>query len=380
MLKGSDVAYAYTPGLRVAKATRIVRHRTLPIDGEVLVKVGQRVRAEDIVARTEVPGDVESVNVVGKLGIEPEDIRRYMLKREGEPVKQNEPLAESKPFIKWFKTTVLSPITGTVESISEVTGQVLLRHPPRPVQVHAYIDGVVEEVFERQGVSIVTYSAFLQGIFGLGRECWGILRMKAKSPEDVLDVGGIEKEDAGYIIVAGAFVTVEAVLKAFELGVKGIVTGGLNASDIKRLLGRDIGVAITGTEDIPTTIIVTEGFGKMTMAGRTFELLKALDGKRASISGATQIRAGVIRPEVIVPLGEEVPQDVGTKEREALKVGDVVRVIREPYFGRIGTVSELPPELQPVETESKVRVLKVRLSDCGEEVLVPRANIELIEE
>ena len=38
------------------------------------------------------------------------------------------------------------------------------------------------------------------------------------------------------------------------------------------------------------------------MAARTFGLFQALQGRTASINGATQIRAGVIRPEVIVPL------------------------------------------------------------------------------
>jgi len=378
-VKGVDVAYAYTPGLRVTRATKVVKNRTLPIDGEVLVAEGAKVKAEDVVARAELPGDVETVNVVGKLGIEPEDIRRYMLKKEGDKIEEGEPLAESRPFIRWFKTTVPSPITGTVESVSEVTGQVLLRHPPRPVEVFAYIDGVVEEVFEKQGVAVATYASFLQGIFGLGKERWGTLKMKVETPADILDADAIGEDDAGCILIAGSLVTTDAIRRAFEVGVCGIVTGGFEASSIKQLLGYDIGIAITGTEEIPTTIVVTEGFGRMEMASRTFELLAEHSGRRASISGATQIRAGVIRPELIVPLGEDAYQEVEEKEREALSIGDTVRLIREPYFGSIGTVSALPPELQQVESESKVRVLKVRLGD-GKEVVVPRANVELIEE
>jgi hypothetical protein len=49
-----------------------------------------------------------------------------------------------------------------------------------------------------------------------------------------------------------------------------------------------------------------------------------------------------------------------------------------PYFGQLGTVAALPPELQILETEAKVRVLKVRF-DSGEEALLPRANVEMIE-
>ena len=50
-----------------------------------------------------------------------------MVKREGDRVEKGEVLAENKPLIKWFKSTVTSPITGTVETISNSTGQVLLR-------------------------------------------------------------------------------------------------------------------------------------------------------------------------------------------------------------------------------------------------------------
>ena len=373
------MAYAFTPGLRVAKATTLLKQRVLPLDGEVLVESGQRVRAEDVVARTELPGDVETVNVVGRLAIEPADIRRYMLKKEGDTVKKGEPIAETKPLIKWFKTVINSPVDGKIESISEITGQVLIRLPSKLVEVHAYVDGVVSEVIPKQGCVIKTYATFIQGIFGIGSEHWGRLSVRGEGPDDVLTPDKIGEEDRGAVLVAGALATKEAITKAFEVGVAGIITGGLNAIDIKAILGYDIGVAITGHEDVPTTIVVTEGFGKLRMAQRTWDLLSNCDGMRASLSGATQIRAGVIRPEVIIPLGEDVPEDAPTVERDALKEGDTVRIIRAPFFGLIGTISKLIPELQQVESESRVRVLEVTLQD-GRRLVVPRANVELVEE
>ena len=36
------------------------------------------------------------------------------------------------------------------------------------------------------------------------------------------------------------------------------------------------------------------------MGDRTFNLLKSHDSKFVSINGATQIRAGVIRPEIVI--------------------------------------------------------------------------------
>ncbi len=75
--------------------------------------------------------------------------------------------------------------------------------------------------------------------------------------------------------------------------------------------------------------------------------------------------------------------DVRLSDHEQGNVGtqmdDPVRCIRDPYFGRIGTVKRLIPELTVVESETKVRVLEVQLDD-GQVVVVPRANIEMIEE
>jgi len=165
--------------------------------------------------------------------------------------------------------------------------------------------------------------------------------------------------------------------------------GGIVDRDLIDFLGHDIGVAITGHEDIPITVIVTEGFGRMTMAHRTFELLQSLSGRMASINGATQIRAGVMRPEIVVPSDRRQPGPAGASASggaaagaevsQGLVPGTRIRIIREPYFGRLAHVVELPPELQVIETEAKVRILRARL-DSGEVVTVPRANVEIIED
>ncbi|GAH39564.1 unnamed protein product, partial [marine sediment metagenome] len=88
---------------------------------------------------------------------------------------------------------------------------------------------------------------------------------------------------------------------AIEKKVSGIVVGGINAADLNKLLGYTIGVAITGEEEVGLTLMITEGFGKMMISQRTFEYLASFNGEEAAINGATQIRAGVLRPELIIP-------------------------------------------------------------------------------
>jgi len=158
--------------------------------------------------------------------------------------------------------------------------------------------------------------------------------------------------------------------------------GGFDDEDLKKLLGYDLGVAITGSEEIGITLIITEGFGKIQMAQRTFELLKSRTGAKTSINGATQIRAGVVRPEIIIPhntttnktSGEELDKPID----RGMEIGDPVRIIRVPYFGKIGKIKSLPFTPQKVETEATVRILDVEFPD-GSTATVQRTNIEMIE-
>jgi transcription antitermination factor NusG len=87
-----------------------------------------------------------------------------------------------------------------------------------------------------------------------------------------------------------------------------------------------------------------------------------------------------MRPEVIIPLADQQdPLAISIPHKEqGLCIGNPVRVIRDPYFGRLGKVAELPSELMRVETEAKVRIMKVELAN-GEIITVPRANVETIE-
>ncbi|OQY26305.1 MAG: hypothetical protein B6244_13995 [Candidatus Cloacimonetes bacterium 4572_55] len=375
------MAHAYTPGLRVTKSTILRKERRLPLPGEVIVKVGDRVEAEDIVARTHLPGNVKSVNVANKLSLPPSDVAACMTKKVGNPVEKDEVIAQTKTFFGLFTPTCVSPIKGTIESISKITGQVLVREMPIPVEMRAYIDGQVIEILPDEGVVVESGTAFIQGIFGIGGESGGEIKVLVSNPSEILEESLIDSSCKDKLLVGGSLVTEPALKKAVSVGAKGIVVGGLNAKDLKNILGYDIGVAITGSEKVGVTLVITEGFGGISMASRTFDLLKSREGEKASINGATQIRAGVIRPEVIIPLAEQgsVKKEKTAQKNVGMTSGHVVRIIREPNFGMLGEVLELPAELEVMESETKVRVLRARLLKTGEEVTIPRANVEIIE-
>lgn len=371
---------AYVPGLKVTPLTTLRRERRLPLTGEVVVKAGEAVRWDTVVARTFLPGSVDLVNVGARLGLEPSEVAGAMLKQVGEEVRKGEPLARNHGFFGLFKSTLESPMTGTVEDVNGVTGQVVLRAPAVPVQITAYVDGVVEEVLPGEGVVIRTQGSHLQGIFGIGGETAGELVFVTGDPGHEMQAAEIRPEHRDKILVGGSLVTSEVLQAAVKVGARGILAGGIHDRDLRDFLGYDLGVAITGNEEKGLTLVITEGFGPIRVAERTWKLLRENEGRRASISGATQIRAGVIRPEVLIPHLEKA---AGTPPPEApagtgFDVGAPVRVIREPHFGALARVVGLPVELTAIPTGARVRVAEIELED-GVRMTVPRANLELIE-
>lgn len=374
------MANAYTPGLKVTPRMTYQARRILPILGDVLVKVGDAVNARDIVAQTFMPGDITPINLSNQLSMPPRDVPDHVVKKEGDRIEEGELLARTSGIFGMFKSEYKSKVSGTIETISNVTGQVIVRGEPLPVQVGAYLTGKVVEVLPNEGVVIAAEVAFVQGIFGIGGETFGPIRLACKTHEQELTADLITDDMKGCVIVGGARMHYPAIQKAIKVGVAAIISGGLDDSDLKEVLGHDLGVAITGGEKIGITLIVTEGFGDIAMAGRTFDLLKNHEGHEVSVNGATQIRAGVMRPEVVVPLAADTDVSRAGARNVAglLELGTSVRIIRDPYFGLIGSVSELPPEPAALESGSKARVLEIKL-DSGETVTVPRANVELIE-
>ena len=376
---------AYTAGLQVREVVVVRRRRVLPVPGEVLVRVGDMVTPETVVARANLVGLFQTINVIRDLGIPLGDVEEAIKKgwfkvKVGDAVREGDIIASRRYLFGRKKKESISPMSGTIEYISKVTGKVHIRGPPIPVELKAYIPGKVVEVLPSEGVVIETLATFIQGIFGIGGQTHGELSVVVDSPEEVLAEDKIVPDKhAGKILVGGSLVTGKALQKASKASVRGIIVGGVEDEDLTIFLGYEVGVAITGEEDIKPTLIITEGFGKMRMLKLTFDLLKKSEGKEASIDGKTHIRAGVIRPEIIIPLESEKDYTALKSETivSRLELGSRVRIIRGRDFGVFGKVIGLMTTPKEIETESKTVIIEVLLED-GRRLIIPRANVEII--
>ena len=290
---------SYTPGLKVLKDTNVSKERLLPLKGSVHVKCEDIVDCDTIVASTEIPGNVQMINIANELNIDVDQIEHCMLIKINDSVQKKQLIAQSKGLFGMFKSDVKSPIDGTVINISNVTGQVVISEHPLPINVDAYIPGEVKNVYNNEGVVIDSIGTFVQGIIGIGGEKQGELHVLVGDPTKEIKASDITTDLKDKIIVCGSYIDLDIYDKAKNLGVKGIVCGGIDYNSISKIIGYSLGVAITGTEET-TTLILTEGFGKIDMAIRTFNILKENNNKYVSINGATQIRAGVLRPEIFI--------------------------------------------------------------------------------
>ena len=180
-----------------------------------------------------------------------------------------------------------------------------------------------------------------------------------------LETKTIDPSCRGAILIGGNGLSEEALERARELQVRGIVVGGLPPE------------LVSHVEQLPFPTIATEGIGSAPMSAPIFHLLTTNDGREASISGRVQSRRGIVRPEVIIPMPDGTVPPTQTQTGTPLRVGTRVRLVRAPYMGAAGTVVSLPIHARRIETGARVHGAEV---DLGREapVFVPLANLEVL--
>ncbi len=319
---------------------------------------------------------VEVVNVAKELEIWPALVRMHMRYREGEEVKQGAILAVSPGAMGM--DYVYAPVAGTIERVDAHTGNVYIVRPTRITQVFAYIPGVIEEVVPDHGGVVRGVGLTVSGVYGVGGEAWGRLVVAVDRPEEVLEPEQLTAEHRDTVVVAGSLLRAGLLERAAQLGVAGLIAGGIHQGDLVRWVGQELTGTVTGEEETDLTVVLTEGFGPMPIQDTVFSLLQRFAGRQASLNGRTQVRAGALRPEIIVALEPEEADEMasGAILGGEMEVGFTVRILRGPHTGRWGHVVDMPVEPKAMESEAELLVATVKL-ESGEETTVARDNLEI---
>lgn len=348
---------------RVVPNVVIRRERMLPYRGELLVGTGYRVQPSDIIARTTVPSRIHLLNVAKTLSVGSADFSECVRVGVGDQVAEGDVLAVPRGASRLFGQSYRSPVTGVVLGISN--GRVLVQSSSRTLELKALYRGSVINVMSGLGAIIEIKGALIQGIWGSGKEGFGVLRMMAADPDRAMDPEAIDVTSRGTVLVGGSSISEEVLHRALDREVQGLIVGGLD----KRL--RDL------VHEMPFPVVVTEGMGEFAMSARIFDLLREYEGQEASIRGTMEARGGAVRPEIIVYVPRLVEDAVLEGRPEfVLETGSQVRIVRGPFMGETGRVVGFPAQAKRLSTGARVRGVNVRL-DGGKDVFVAKANVEL---
>ena len=353
----------YLTETRAAPAVTIRRERLLPARGEVLARPGEQVGPADVVARCQLPGATEVVDVSRALGIGRERANKVITKSVGDAVQVGELLASRGGLLGRLKPTCRAPVGGLVVAVRD--GLVMIEATPTTFELRAHLKGQVTNVMPGLGVVISTTGVLIQGAWGTGAEAEGVLKVLVDSPRKPLRARAIDVSCHGTIVAGGSGLDDKALEQAVAAQVRGIVVGSISV-DLCSLL-----------KTLPFPVIITEGFGSYPMSQAIFSLLQANAGREVMLQADTKVRWGAKRPEIVIPIHPEgaiATEDQGATD---LQTGAQVRGLRAPYLGMIGTVTDLPAN--PLTVEAGTRLLAAEVAFEGAEpVLVPIANLELI--
>lgn len=355
----------------------LARRRLLPVDGTVLCGVGDRVEGGTVVARAAGHGTMHTVNAAGVLDLAPAQLPGSLCCEVGDTVTTGQLLARTRGFFGLLASECRAPVAGRVVAISTHTGRILLEEPGEDQEMRAFLPGLITDQVSGRGVVVSAWAAWIGGVFGVGGECSGPLVTAVDRPDGVLDADGIDGAMSGRVLIGGSLVTGAALRRAVAVGVAGIITGGVHDRDLTDWLGSEVMMADSTVLPSGLTLVVVGGFGRVPMEASVAGLLADHTGRLACLSGHTRVRAGALRPEVIIPLAGGGDQEASDAAVPSLSVGSVVLVVRAPWFGRCGRVAALPAEPRPVECGAVCQVAHVDL-DGGPTALIPCANLEVL--
>jgi hypothetical protein len=221
----------------------------------------------------------------------------------GFTVKQGTIVDKGRVLINSTKPPLVSPAVGRIREVSLTEGYFVLVPLYQSTELNAHLSGVVKQVLADDEVVIESYGIELQGLIGFGKESVGELMVYPDTNSSLFGKQ-VTEEVKGKVVLHRGDIERSALEKLAGYEAKGVILGAIDL-DILHQFSREEPLVLHGHRmEIPFTIVVMQGFGQM-MDLDTYAQLTKYHGKEISIDGATQLRAGVVRPRILIPLGED---------------------------------------------------------------------------
>lgn len=347
-----------TYATHILPLTHLRRARLLPVNGNVLVRSGQKVNATDIVAEANLGGEHLLIDVRSPLKLSRDDkLEKIIERRVGDKLKAEDVIAERKGL---FRRVVRTPVNGQIVAIT--SGAVMLEVESPPMLLYAGFNGIVTEIIQDRGVILETSGALIQGIWGNGIVDQGTFSSLNQTIKDELTPQKIDVSLRSTVIM-GSYCTQADTLKAANLlPIRGMILGSMSAELIP----------LAQTMSYP--IIVIDGFGNSPMNVPAFELLITNNQRDICLNAAPFDLFSGERPEVVIPLPAtgDFSNEIGE-----IKAGATVRIIGAPNHGKIGTITQLLPGNTQLPNQLRVPAAAIQINNI--EIVIPLANLDVLE-
>lgn len=345
----------------VIPLTTILRQRVLPAPGKVMVRQGQKVGPQDVIAQANFTAEHVLLDAARALQVSPKKVDKYMDRVAGELVTEGDAIATGPRGI--VRRTLRAPCDGKIVFIRN--GQVLLQRSTTPFELTAGFAGVVAELIPERGAVIEASGGLVQGVWGNGRSDYGIMQAAVEHPAAILMPENLEVSQRGAMIVGG-YIQDPAVLQAaLDVPVRGLILASMSSRLIEQAL------------EMPFPILLTEGFGQIAMNSAAFKLLTTNSNRDVSVNAEVFDSYQGYRPEIIIPLPVSGRPTTPPLPR-VFAPDQKVRVVRAPFNAQVGVIMSLLPELVTFSSGVRAVAADVRM-ESGERIAIPLANLEVLE-
>jgi hypothetical protein len=186
------------PITHILPLATIRRERLLPVAGRILVRKGQKVNPQDVVAEADQAPQHLLLDISKGLGLSPEASDVYLQRKPGDVLSEGDLIAGP---VGWAKRVVRAPRAGKV--ILAGRGKILLEVESSVFELRAAYPGTVSAFIPERGIIVEVCGALIQGVWGNGGMDIGLLRVLTNKPEDVLTADRVEVNLSGSVIMAG---------------------------------------------------------------------------------------------------------------------------------------------------------------------------------
>jgi hypothetical protein len=339
--------------------TTIVRERLLPVSGQVVARLNQKVNAGDVVATGQMAREHALLDLARTFGISPDAADKMVKCKVGDKLAEGTVVAQRGGILG---REVKVPRDGKVVAVGG--GQILMEVGETSIELRAGIPGTVIQIIPDRGVVVQTVGALVQGIWGNGRMDMGLLTSLLEKPDDVLTTAHLDVSLRGSVILGGTCRDADTLRAAADLPVRGLILASLPPA------------LVPLAAQMRYPIVVVDALGVQPMDPVAYKLLTTNIKREVTLNAEVYDRYTGTRPEIIIPLPvtQETPVP---REMDTFAPGQQVRMRRAPHAGEIGTLSNLKPGLTTLPSGLRAPAGEVRL-ETGEQVLVPLINLEIV--